>query len=64
MSRSEEKRMARFLPKKNFAPKESPFAKFKKDWILSSKLEKAIYIVGFFCILWKLFDILILGRWL
>lgn len=62
MSRNEEKAMARMVPKHKFTPTESPFAKFGKDWILGSKLEKSIYIIGFFCILWKLFDIFVLGR--
>lgn len=62
MSRREERMMARMAPKRKFEPRESPFAKFGKDWILSSKTEKTIYILGFFCILWKIFDIVILGR--
>lgn len=64
MSRNFEKQMARIMPKSRSEPKESPFANFKRDWILSTKLEKTIYIAGFFAILWKLFDIIFLGRWL
>lgn len=62
MSRNFEKQMAKLYPKQKFQPKESPFAMFKKDWYLRSWFEKAIYILGFFCILWKIFDITILGR--
>lgn len=57
-----ERQMQRFLPKQKFEAKESPFSKFRKDWILTSKTEKTIFIVGFLCILWKIFDIVILGR--
>lgn len=59
-----EKQMARFLPKQKKETKPSVFEKFKKTWYLESALEKIIFVVGFLCILWKLFDILILGRWL
>lgn len=64
MSKSFEKQMSKFLPKVKAEKKESPFAMFKKTWYLESTFEKAIYILGFLCILWKLFDITILGRWL
>ena len=62
MSRNEEKQMAKFLPKTKFEPKESPFAMFQKVWYLDWWLPKLLYILGFFAILWKIFDITILGR--
>lgn len=64
MSRNFEKQMAKMLPKQKHEPMPSPFAKFKAPWYLDWWLPKWIFVLGFFCILWKLFDIVVLGRWL
>lgn len=62
MSRNHDKLMAHFIPKENKKEISSPFAKFSATWYFDWWLPKAIYIIGFICILWKLFDITILGR--
>lgn len=63
MSRNFEKQMARFLPKQSgTGEKVTYFENFKKPWYLDGWFSKTIFLVGFFAILWKLFDIFVLGR--
>lgn len=62
MSKNFDKQMARFLPKQKGSDQPSAFENFKKPWYLDWWLPKLLFILGFFCILWKLFDIFILGR--
>jgi hypothetical protein len=66
MSRNFEKQMARIMPKqsKSEYTKSGYFDNFKKPWYLDGWFSKTIFILGFFCILWKIFDIVILGRWI
>lgn len=64
MSKNFEKQMARILPKQSTEQKVSYFEIFKKEWYLDWWFPKLIYVLGFIALLWKLFDIIILGRWL
>lgn len=63
MSRNEEKQMARMIPNIRLSKKENPLKMYSKDWILSSTFEKVLFVLGSICVAWKIFDIIILGRW-